>query len=463
MKFDSILIKNSSVVVTMDDKKNKIPGGEILIQGKQIKAVGKNISKNLNLNKKSCKIIDASDCIVLPGFVNTHHHLYQTFNRVIPSVQNAELFDWLKNLYEIWKKITPEWIYLSCKLGLAELALTGCTTTLDQFYIFPKNQPKNLMDYLIQSANEIGLRFHACRGAMSRGRSKGGLPPDELVQDEDEILSDYERVINKFHNPERFSMCQIVLAPCSPFSVTTELLKETLNLARKKGVFCHTHLAETKDEEKYCLEKYNKRPVQYIESVGWLGEDISFAHCVHLNKEEIELLGKNKVGVAHCPTSNLRLGSGIAPVRELINAGAKVGLAVDGSSSNDSSDMLAEVRQALLVSRYKSGVKSMTAEDVLWLATRGGAEVLGRSDIGSIEPGKSADIAMFNLSQIGYTGGSVYDPIATLVFCGDSHIAQTVIINGKIVVDKGKLTTVDQEKLISESNKYIKKFIRSLN
>lgn len=448
----SILIKNALLVGTMDPARTKISGADIYIEGSQIKAIGK------SLRKKSARTLDASGCVVLPGFINLHHHLYQTLNRNIPAVQNAKLFDWLLFLYEIWRKINPDWVYTSAQVGLGELLLTGCTTSTDHFYVFPKHQPKDLLDFEIEAAREVGIRFHPCRGSMSRGKSKGGLPPDEVVQSEDEILKDCERAISKFHDDSRFSMCRIALAPCSPFSVTNDLLQQTAALARKHHIHCHTHLAETKDEEEFCMKTHGVRPLDYMEKVGWLGEKIWFAHAVYMNTAEIKKLAKTQTGIAHCPSSNLRLGSGIAPIRAMLDAGVPVGLGVDGSASNDSSDMLGELRQAMLVHRVKTGVDSMPAEDVYWMATRGGAKVLGREkEIGSIEVGKAADLAIFDLNQLGYAG-SLHDPLAALLFCGDSHIAKWVVVNGRIVVNHGQLTTVNTEKLIQKANQLAKKF-----
>ncbi|MEW6557434.1 MAG: 8-oxoguanine deaminase [Elusimicrobiota bacterium] len=454
----NILIKNAKLIVQMDNKKTKIPNGNIYIEDNEIKFVGKQLPSTLYPLPSTCTIIDASKCIVLPGFVNTHHHLYQTLYRNIPKVQNAELFDWIKYLYTVWRNITPDAVYTAALVGLGELLLTGCTTSSDQFYIYPKNQPKDLLDFEIKAAQQIGIRFHPARGSMSRGQSKGGLPPDDVVQTEDEILKDSERLIDKYHNPEKFSMCQIALSPCSPFSVTTDLLTETVKLARQKKVHCHTHIAETIDEEQFCIETHNLRPLAYMEQVGWLGQDVWFAHCIHLNDTEIKLLGKTETGVAHCPVSNLRLCSGIASVGKMIDANVPVSLAVDGSASNDSSNMLRELKTCHMVQRLKSGVKSISAEDILWLATRGGAKVLGRDDIGSIEVAKSADIVLFDVEKIGYAGG-IHDILASLLFCGDSDIADTVIVNGKIVVKNGKLMNIDENLLYQKANKLARKMV----
>lgn len=453
-----ILIKNAFLLVTMDDNFTQISGGEVYIEDNVIKKVGKNLSSEIPQSLSDIKVIDASSSVVLPGFVNTHHHLYQTFTRNIPAVQNSKLFDWLIYLYNVWAKLTPEIVYTSTQLGLGELLLTGCTTAVDQFYVFPKDQPKDLIDYQVQAARELGIRFNPCHGSMSRGKSKGGLPPDIVVQDEETIIKESERLIEKFHDSSKYAMTRISLAPCSPFSVTTELLKETAVLARQKNVRMHTHLAETIDEENYCIELFGIRPLAYMEQVNWIGSDVWYAHCVHMNDDEIKLMGETKTGVAHCPTSNLRLGSGIAPVRKMLDAGVPVSLAVDGSASNDSSDMLGELRQCLLVHRIKSGVDSMPIKDVFWMATRGGAEVLGRDEIGSIEVGKAADIVLFDIRKIGYAG-ALHDPLAAIVFCGDSHIAKTVIVDGKIVVDDGRLVNVDEEKLFDKSNELSRKMI----
>ncbi|MDI6757132.1 MAG: 8-oxoguanine deaminase [Endomicrobiia bacterium] len=461
-----LLIKNALLVAAMDAARTKIPGGEVLIEDNVIKAVGKNLLDNERPPSAGApksgdiKIIDASGCVVLPGFVNTHHHLYQTLTRNIAAVQDAKLFDWLVHLYEIWARLDPEVVRVSAQLGLAELLLTGCTTSTDQFYVFPEGQPTDLIDRQVEAAREIGMRFQPCHGSMSRGKSKGGLPPDRVVQDEAAILKESERLISKHHDPSPRAMTRISLAPCSPFSVTSELLKETAKLARAKKVRIHTHLAETLDEEQFCIDMHGLKPLAYMEKVGWTGSDVWYAHCVHMSDDEIKLMAETKTGVAHCPTSNLRLGSGIAPIRKMLDAGVPVSLAVDGSASNDTSDMLGELRQCLLAHRIKSGVGSMPAEDVFRMATRGGAAVLGRDDIGSLEPGRAADVAIFDMRQIGYAG-ALHDPLAALVFCGDSHIARTVIVNGKVVVDGGRLVTVDGDVLFAEADALSRKLIGS--
>lgn len=410
-------------------------------------------------------VIDASHHAVVPGLINTHHHLYQTFQRNVPAVQDVELFDWLKTLYEIWREVTPEIVHVSALVGLGELLLSGCTTSTDHFYVFPRRAGGRLVDEEIRAADDLGIRFHPTRGSMSRGVSQGGLPPDDVVQTPEEILKDSERVIQRYHDPARYSMCRVGLAPCSPFSVTTELLRDAVSLARQYGVQCHTHLAETLDEERYCLEMHKMRPLAYMESVGWTGPDIWFAHAVHLNDGEIRRMAETKTGVAHCPTSNLRLASGIAPVRKMLDAGVPVGLGVDGSASNDSSQMIAEARMAMLVHRVAapsagrpSGVSSMPAEAALRMATRGGAAVLGRDDLGSLAPGKAADIALFDLRRIEFAG-AMHDPLAALVFCAPVR-ADMVIVNGKVVVKGGRLTALDEGPLVDRANRLAGTMIR---
>ncbi|MBI5209066.1 MAG: 8-oxoguanine deaminase [Elusimicrobia bacterium] len=443
----TILIRNALAVARMDDARTEIAGGDVLIEGNTVKKVGK------GLKARAERVIDARGCVVLPGFVNTHHHLYQTLTRNLPAVQDHKLFDWLLYLYEVWRHVTPEGVYVSAQVGLGELLLTGCTTSSDHFYLFPGGKSAGLIDREIEAARDLGIRFHACRGSMSRGKSKGGLPPDDVVQTEDEILKDCERLVKKHHDRKPFAMTRVALAPCSPFSVTTELLKLSARMAKEWDVRLHTHLAETLDEEAYCLELHKMRPLAYMESVGWLeGGRSWFAHCVHMDEAESKLMGRTRTGVAHCPSSNLRLGSGIAPLRQYLGHKVPVGLGVDGSASNDCSDMLAEVRQAMLVARVKSGVASMPARDALWIATRGGAEVLGRDDIGELSPGKAADVAIFDLSGIDFAG-SLSDPVAAVVFCGASHKARHVLVDGEVVVSDGRLARVDERSLSEKANK----------
>ncbi|OGQ90738.1 MAG: 8-oxoguanine deaminase [Deltaproteobacteria bacterium RIFOXYA12_FULL_58_15] len=438
------MLRRAVAVATMDSKRRVLQAADILIDGKKIVAVGSGLEEPFDTE------IDLQGRVVIPGLVNTHHHLYQTLCRAIPRVQDVELFDWLVDLYQVWRHIDAEAVRVGALVGLGELLLTGCTTSTDHHYLFPQKAAANLIDVQASAARELGIRFHPTRGSMSRGVSLGGLPPDDVVQSEEEILEDSERVIRELHDPEPFSMCRVALAPCSPFSVTDKLMEKSAELARKHGVRLHTHLAETLDEEKFCIEMHGLRPLPYMERVGWLGNDVWYAHGIYFNDEEIEKIGSTGTGVAHCPSSNLRLGSGIAPVPELRAAGAPVGLAVDGSASNDSSNMLLEARQALLVQRIRRGVSSTTAMSVLEMATLGGARVLGRDDIGSIEPGKAADLAIFDTRQLAFAGG-MHDPIASLVFCTPGR-ADMVFVNGELVVKGGKLRGADEDELFNRAN-----------
>ncbi len=450
----SIIIRNLDHLVTLDDQSTVLSNVDILVEGNRIAAIGKNLDVQAN------EVIDGSGKIAMPGMVNTHHHLFQTLTRCVPSVQEEELFGWLTTLYTIWQELTPEGVYAGTLLGLAELMLTGCTTSTDMFYLFPRNAPSDLFDMQIQAAEELGIRFHPTRGSMSMGKSKGGLPPDDIVQDEDDIMADCERVLNKFHDPDPLGMIKIALAPCAPFTVSEQLLKDTLVLGRKHKVRMHTHLAETKDEEVYCLERYGCRPFEFVERLGWVGSDIWYAHAVYLNQREIDICGKTGTGIAHCPTSNMRLGSGIAPIPEMLKAGVPVGLGVDGSSSNDSGDMFGEVRNCMLSHRIRTGVKSMTAEMSLRMAVQGGGRVLGYRELGTLTEGAGADFILVDLHQIAYAGAAVHDPVAALVFTGDSHIVDTSIINGRIVVRNGKLVNVSEDKIIELANRVGKDMVR---
>ena len=401
----TLLIKHAHTLITMDDHRREIPDGGLFIRDGFIEQVG--ITSELPLTAD--EVVDLTGHIVLPGLINTHHHFYQTLTRAVPAAQNANLFNWLKTLYPIWAKMTPDDIYISTKTALAELALSGCTTASDHLYLFPNG---SRLDDEIIAAQEFGLRLHASRGSMSLGESKGGLPPDSVVDSEEEILKDSERLIQKYHESAPGAMTSIVLAPCSPFSVTGELMRESAHMARKYGIHLHTHLAETQDEESFCLNMFGHRPVAYMESVEWVGQDVWFAHSVHVHPEEIQVYAKTGCGVAHCPSSNMRLASGIAPLWEYMQAGVKVGLGVDGSASNDSSHMLGEVRQAMLLARLRAGIMGaslsstpglpiMTARDVLELATRGGAAVLGRPDLGSLESGKMCGRHFLQFEPVG--------------------------------------------------------------
>ena len=454
----TLLVKNAQLLATFDEQRREIPAGGLFIRDNIIEQVG----PSAELPAVADRVLDLRDHIVLPGLINTHHHLYQTLTRVI--AQEADLFTWLKTLYPIWAGLTDEAIYVSTQLGLAELVLSGCTASSDHLYLFPNDCT---LDSQIRAAQDIGVRFHAARGSMSLGASQGGLPPDSVTEDESAILQDCRRVIETYHDAERYAMLQIVLAPCSPFSVSPDLMRESAALARSYGVRLHTHLAETLEEEAFCLARFGQRPVDYAASLGWIGSDVWHAHCVHLNPAEIARFGVSCTGVAHCPSSNMRLASGIAPVPALCAAGAPVGLGVDGSASNDGSHLLAEARQALLLqriapARYGSSAKSdaptdrgrggfagdaaaMSARQALELATRGGAQVLGRDDIGQLAVGMAADFIAVNLNRIGFSGAG-HDPLAALVLCQPVNV-DLAVINGRIVVEQGGLRTLELEPL----------------
>jgi len=434
----------------MDDHRREFPDGGLFVRDGFIEAVG----STSDLPTTADEVLDLSGYVLLPGLVNTHHHFYQTLTRVVPAAQDANLFHWLKTLYPIWARLTPQDIFISTQTALAELALSGCTTASDHLYLYPNG---SRLDDEIAAAAEVGLRLHASRGSMSLGESQGGLPPDSVVDREDVILRDSQRLIEQYHDPNPGSKVQIVLAPCSPFSVTTELMRESARLARQYGVHLHTHLAETEDEEHFCLQRFGHRPVAYMREVEWVGEDVWFAHAVWVNQQEIEVFARYGCGVAHCPTSNMRLASGIAPIKEYRAAGVKVGLGVDGSASNDGSHLLAEVRQAMLLARVREGItgfslsndpsrRLMTAREALSLATCGGAAVLGRTDIGSLEVGKCADFFAVNLNRLEFAGAQ-HDPVAAVVFCQPVRVDYTVV-GGQFIVKEGDLVTVDERRIV---------------
>ena len=406
----TLLLKHAGMLVTMDDQDNEWQDGGLFVDDNIVRQVGPTDSLPLQADV----VIDASNRIILPGLVNTHHHFYQTLTRNLPAAQNADLFTWLRTHYPIWAGLTPEAISISTKIALAELMLSGCTTSSDHTYIWPNGAQ---LDDQIQAALEMGCRFHAARGSMSVGESKGGLPPDSVVEDEEAILRDSQRVIEEYHDPSRYAMLRIVLAPCSPFSVSSDLMRESIQLARSLNVHSHTHLAETRDEADYCMATFGRTPVELAEELGWVGQDVWHAHMVHPSESEISRLGATRTGIAHCPTSNMRLASGIAPVAALCGSGARLGLGVDGSASNDGSHLLAEARQALLLQRIQGNPAALTAREVLRLATRGGAAVLGRDDIGFLAPGMAADFIGYRLDSAPLAGGAVHDPLAALVFC----------------------------------------------
>ncbi|MFN7210597.1 MAG: 8-oxoguanine deaminase, partial [Aggregatilineales bacterium] len=401
------------------------------------------------IRESAHEVIDARGLLVVPGMVNTHHHMYQSLTRALPGVQDAELFSWLRGLYPVWAGLTPEMVRVSTQVAMAELLLSGCTTSSDHLYLYPNDCR---LDDSIRAAGEIGMRFHAARGSMSLGESKGGLPPDRLVEAEDAILRDTQRLIETYHDARRGAMLQIVVAPCSPFSVSQDLMRESARLARAYGVRLHTHLAENDNDVAYSLEQFAQTPAQYAESVAWLGADVWHAHCVKLDAHGIGLFARTGTGVAHCPSSNMRLASGIAPIRAMLAAGVSVGLGVDGSASNDSGHLLAEARMALLLQRVGGDPKALTARQALELATRGGAAVLGRDDIGALAVGKAADFIAVDLNQVALAG-ALSDPAAALVFCAPQTVAYSVI-NGRVVVREGQIVTVDLPAILRRHNAY---------
>ena len=456
----SLLIHDARLVAPMDDARRRLPDGWVLIEGTRIAALGAGPTPP-EVEARATRRLDARGKVVLPGLVNTHHHLPQVLTRNVPRVQEAPLFRWLTELYDVWRGFTPETIDAAARVGMGELLLTGCTTSTDHTYLFPRGQG-GFIDVAIAAARDLGLRFQPTRGSMSRGRSQGGLPPDEVCQDEDEILADSRRLVREFHDPRPGAMTRVALAPCAPFAVSDDLMRRTRDLAREHGLRLHTHLAETRDEDAYCLEVYGCRPVEYLRRLEWLGPDVWLAHCVHLADDEIALFAATRTGVAHCPSSNFRLGSGIAPVRKLLDAGVAVGLGVDGSASNDTSNMLAEARQALLAHRLGADPSAwVTAEEVLWMATRGGAACLGREDeLGSLEPGKCADLILIDTRRLSYAG-SGSDPLAALVFSPWPEPVDTVIVDGRVVVAGGELVDVDVEALWARAEALSQALLRS--
>ena len=454
----TLLLKNADVLVTMDAPRREIRDGALFVRDNVIEQVGatNELTQTLRLRSGQAadRVIDARGMIVLPGLVNTHHHLYQSLTRALPAAQDADLFHWLRTLYPIWAELTPDAVYTSALVGLAELVLTGCTTAADHLYLFPNGSK---LDDEIRAAREIGVRFHPTRGSMSLGESQGGLPPDRVCDSEDAILRDSRRVIETFHDPKPYSMCRVSLAPCSPFSVTQDLMRESARLARAHKVHLHTHLAETRDEEDFCLQKFGKRPVDYAEDLEWMGDDVWFAHSVWVNDAEIARYAKFGVGIAHCPSSNMRLASGMAPIVKMLRAGVKVGLGVDGSASNDSSHMLAESRQAMLLQRVGGDPKALTARQALELGTLGGARVLGRDDIGALEVGKAADFIAVKLHRLDFAG-ALHDPVAALVFCTPTRVDVSVI-NGRVVVENGELTTVELATVIERHNRMAQEMV----
>lgn len=450
-----LLIKNIDTVVTCDANDRILVNYDILIEENMIVEIGENLSS------EDAEIIDGKGKFVYPGLVNTHHHLLQAFSRNIPAIQSSELFDWLLYLYNVWSKVNPEYIYYSSMVAMGEFIKYGGTTMFDQHFAFPRNAGKNIIDRQFEAANELGLRFHAGRSCFTRGKNEGGLPPNILVETCDEVLSDCERLINKFHDTKKFSMNQVVVAPCSPFSVDTNVMIESAKLARKKNVRLHTHLAETIDEEKYCLEVYGKRPLAWAEECGWVGSDVWYAHGIHFTDSEVDILSKTQTGVAHCPVSNMKLSSGIAKIPQMLSKNVPVGLAIDGCGSNDASNLLADIRVAYLLHRLQSSNNAPTGYDILKLATKGGAKILGRDDIGCIEVGKAADLFMINVDKLDLVG-ALLDPASFLGTIGYSTTVDMTIINGKVVYKDGILLGINEEKIKQAARKEVMKVYSDL-
>lgn len=446
----TLLVKNVRNIVTCNDTDDVLNSVNVFCKNGVIEYIGTE-------KKEADQTIDAANMVMYPGLINTHHHLYQIFSRNLSQVQNMELFDWLKTLYEIWKNINEKTVYYSTLTGMAELLKTGCTTCLDHHYVFPKGAG-DLLGAEFNAADKLGMRFHATRGSMDLSVKDGGLPPDSVVQSIDEILKDSERSIQKFHDASDFSMHQVALAPCSPFSVSKELLEQTAQLARKLHVRLHTHLAETKDEENYTIERYNMRPLAYMESVGWTGRDVWYAHGIHFTDEELQHLAKTQTGVAHCPISNMKLSSGIANIPRMLELGVPVGLAVDGSASNDGSNLLEELRVCYLLHRLNSSRNAPTGYDILKMATRGSAKILGRSKLGQIATGMAADFFLIDLNKIELTGAQ-FDVRSMLGTVGYKGAVDYTIVNGKIVVQDGHVTGIDETELSEKANAVVKEYL----
>ena len=446
-----LLVKNIRTLVTCDDADRVLQDVNLYVEDGVIREIG-------GPERMVDEVLDGSRMILYPGLVNTHHHLYQLFSRNLPQVQNMELFDWLKNLYEIWKNLDADVVYHSSLVGMTELLRRGCTTCLDHHYVFPAGQGIGLLDAQFAAAGDCGIRFHATRGSMDLGVRDGGLPPDSVVQSVDGILRDSEEAVQKFHDPERFSMRQVALAPCSPFSVSRELLIESAALARSLGVRLHTHLAETKDEEKYTLARFGMRPLEYMESVGWIGADVWYAHGIHFQEDELVRLARTGTGVAHCPVSNMKLSSGIANIPRMLELGVPVGLAVDGSASNDGSDLLAELRTGYLLQRLKASRRAPDGYAFLKIATRGGAALLGRDDIGQIAEGKAADFFMIREDRPELVGATM-DPRAMLATVGLTGPVDVTVVNGRVVVSGGRVVVIDEERLAERADTVWRRFL----
>lgn len=447
----TLLVKNVKHLVTCDADDRLLDGVNVFIRDGVIESIGQN-------EETAADVIDASNMVMYPGLINTHHHLYQTFSRNLPQVQNMELFPWLKTLYEIWKHVDEDVVYYSSLTGMGELLKTGCTTCLDHHYVFPGTVGGGLLDAQFHAADELGMRFHATRGSMDLSVKDGGLPPDSVVQSVDEILKDSEEAVARHHDGSRYSMHQVALAPCSPFSVTGELLRESAVLARKLKVRLHTHLAETKDEEQFTLSRFGMRPLEYMESLGWVGPDVWYAHGVHFTEGELKRLADTGTGVAHCPVSNMKLSSGVALIPQMLKLGVPVGLAVDGSASNDGSNLLEEMRVAYLLHRLSWSQEAPDGYDILKMATRGSARILGREELGRIEVGMAADFFLVNLNRIEMVGAQ-FDPKSVLCTVGLKGCVDYTVVNGKIVVRDGRLAGVDEEKIVEKANAVVEEYI----
>lgn len=441
----TLMIRNISALVTCNDADELLKGVDLYCEDGVIRAIGK------QLTQKADREIDGTYLFCYPGLINTHHHLYQQFSRNLPQVQNMELFDWLKTLYEIWKNLDQTVIRYSGLTGMGELMKNGCTTCFDHHYVFPAGTG-DLIGAQMATADELGMRMVSSRGSMDLSVKDGGLPPDSVVQTVDEIMKDSAYLIEKYHDPSFGSMHQIVLAPCSPFSVSAELLRQSAILARQYGVRLHTHLCETKDEENYTLSRYNMRPLEYMDSLGWIGDDVWYAHGIHFTTEELDVLAKTGTGVAHCPVSNMKLSSGIARIPEMLERGVKVGLAVDGSASQDGSNLLEEIRICFLLHRLNSSAKAPSGYDVLKMATRGSASLLGRTDIGSIEVGKCADFFLVDSRRLELVGAT-YDPKNVFGTVGLRGAVDYTVVNGKVTVDQGNLVNIDEPVIAEEARK----------
>lgn len=458
----TLILTHADVLVTMDAQRREIADGALVARGPEILWVGTTAELpavyRASLDDGSAQQLDMRGHVVLPGLVNTHHHMYQSLTRAVPAAQNAELFGWLESLYLLWARLTPEMIRVSTRTAMAELMLSGCTTTSDHLYLYPNG---SRLDDAIEAAVQMGMRFHAARGSMSVGRSQGGLPPDSVVEQEAVILRDSQRLIEQYHDDARHAMLRVVLAPCSPFSVSRDLMRESATMARAYGVSLHTHLAENDNDVAYSLERFGMTPAQYAQDLGWVGHDVWHAHCVKLDADGVALFARTGTGVAHCPCSNMRLASGIAPVRAMRDAGVPVGLGVDGSASNDGAHLLGEVRQAMLLQRVGFGPAAMSAREALEIATLGGAKVLNRDDIGALAPGMSADFVSFDLSSVGYAGAG-HDPVAALVFCNPGTVS-TSVINGRVVVSEGELVTADLPAVLTRHRELARELVQGAN